>query len=115
MKTLALSAALIIAGAFTPASAQVLPPVRAPYPPVFYKTLSNNTPLTFGMNEEEAARALGTPLAYVRGRRGDEIYLTFRDLGGSGLIPHRDRLYLQFRKGRLTGWKADWGQNWMWH
>ena len=39
---------------------------------------------------------------------------TFRDIGGSGLFPHRDRLFLQFRKGRLAGWKADWGHNWMW-
>ena len=37
---------------------------------------------------------------------GDEIYLTFRDIGGSGLFPHTDRLYLQFRKGRLAGWKG---------
>ena len=66
------------------------------------------------MNQEEAAQALGTPFTYIRGRPGNEIYLTFRDIGGSGLFPHRDRLYLQVRKGRLAGWKADWGQNWMW-
>ena len=35
-------------------------------------------------------------------------------LGGSGLFNHRDRLYLLFRNGRLTGWKGDWGHNWMW-
>ena len=35
-------------------------------------------------------------------------------IGGSGLFPKRDRLYLQFRKGRLAGWKGDWGHNWMW-
>jgi len=22
--------------------------------------------------------------------------------------------YLQFRNGRLAGWKGDWGHNWMW-
>ena len=62
----------------------------------------------------DAQRALGTPLTYVSGRPGNEIFLTFRDIGGSGLFQHHDRLYLQFRKGRLAGWKGDWGENWMW-
>ena len=60
------------------------------------------------------ARALGTPLNYISGRPGDETLLAFRNVGGSGLFFHKDRLYLQFRKGRLTGWKGDWGHNWMW-
>jgi hypothetical protein len=106
-------AVLIIAGA-APARAQHLPPFGGPYPPPFVATLSNNAPLVFGMNEGEAARALGTPLSYISGRPGNEIYLTFREIGGSGLFPRHDRLYLQFRKGRLAGWKADWGHNWMW-
>jgi hypothetical protein len=80
----------------------------------FTETLSNNIPLVFGMDVEETAQALGTPLNYVSGRPGDEIYLTFRNLGGSGLFLHRHRLFLQFRKGRLAGWKGDWGHNWMW-
>ena len=42
------------------------------------------------------------------------VFLTFRNLGGSGLFTHNDRLYLQFRNGRLAGWKGDWGHNWMW-
>ena len=50
----------------------------------------------------------------VSGRAGEEIYLTFRNNGGSGLFYKKDRLYLQFRKGRLAGWKGDWGHNWMW-
>jgi hypothetical protein len=80
----------------------------------FTATLSNTTPLVFGMGEEDAARALGTPLNYISGRPGDEIYLTFRSNGGSGFFNRQDRLYLQFRRGRLTGWKGDWGRNWMW-
>ena len=80
----------------------------------FTATLSNHTPLEFGMPADEAARALGAPLTYLRGRPGDETYLAIRDLGGSGLFVRRDRLYLQFRHGRLTGWKGDWGRNWMW-
>ena len=39
--------------------AQHLPPIGGPYPPPFTATLSNNTPLAFGMDAEEAARALG--------------------------------------------------------
>jgi hypothetical protein len=107
---------IVLAAAAAPACAQNLPPFGgpAPRPSNFVTTLSNNTPLVFGMDVEETSRALGTPFIYVSGRLGNEIYLTFRDIGGSGLFPHKDRLFLQFRKGRLAGWKADWGQNWMW-
>jgi hypothetical protein len=88
-------------------------PFGAPRLP-FVMTLSNNTPLAFGMDAGQTARALGQPLQYVRGRPGNEIYLALRDLGGSGLIPSRHRLFLQFRHGRLAGWKEDYGENWMW-
>ena len=98
-----------------PTSAQFLPPAGGSYPSSFTATLSNNTPLAFGMDAEEAARALGTPLNYIRGRPGDEIFLAFRDIGGSRLFTQRHRLFLQFRHGRLAGWKGDWGKNWMWH
>jgi hypothetical protein len=112
-------ALLMIAGTAIPAGAQHLPPFGGPAAPPFTATpftatLSNNTPLVFGMDAEQAARALGTPFTYISGRPGEEVFLTFRDLGGSGLFPHKDRLYLQFRKGRLAGWKGDWGHNWMW-
>ena len=80
----------------------------------FVATLSNNTPLAFGMDAGQSARALGQPLQYVRGRPGNEIYLALRNIGGSGLIPYRHRLFLQFRHGRLAGWKEDYGENWMW-
>jgi hypothetical protein len=96
-----------------PANAQRLPPFASAHIP-FTATLSNNTPLAFGMDPEDATRALGTPLNYVSGRPGNEIYLTIRHTGGSGLFPRNDRLYLQFRRGRLTGWKGDWGSRWMW-
>src|SRR3954462_6569534 len=114
MKISAAAAALLVIAGLAPASAQYLPPTGGPYPPSFTATLSNNTPLAFGMDADEAARALGTPLNYVRGRPGEEIYLTFRNIGGSGLFYKKDRLFLQFRKGRLAGWKGDWGHNWMW-
>ena len=113
MRTLA-AACLMIAGASVPAVAQHLPPIGGPSPPPFTATLSNNTPLAFGMDAEAAGRALGSPLNYVSGRPGNEVFLTFRNLGGSGLFYNKHRLYLQFRNGRLAGWKGDWGHNWMW-
>jgi hypothetical protein len=104
----------ISAASVGPASTQQFAPPFAPHSPPFTATLSNTTPLMFGMDVEDASRALGTPLNYIRGRPGDEIYLAFRNIGGSGLFYHHDRLYLQFREGRLAGWKGDWGHNWMW-
>ena len=106
--------AMVLGGMSAPAHAQGLAPFGGPTPPPFVATLSNNTPLAFGMDAGDAARALGVPLNYIRGRPGNEIFLAFRDIGGSGLFPHRHRLYLQFRAGRLAGWKGDWGHNWMW-
>jgi hypothetical protein len=111
-------ALLLIAASFgyrAPAGAQQLAPLDARRVVPFTATLSNNTPLAFGMGEAAAAQALGEPLKYISGRPGDEIYLVIRNyLSGSRLFNHRDRLYLQFRQGRLTGWKGDWGHNWMW-
>ena len=116
MSRLAYKALLLIALSAawcSPASAQPFAP-SGPGGPPFTATLSNITPLVFGMDVEDAARALGTPLNYIGGRPGDEIYLAFRNIGGSGLFLKKDRLYLQFRRGRLAGWKGDWGHNWMW-
>ena len=101
-----------VSGSCPPALAQQLS--HGPQNLPFTATLSNNAPLAFGMDEEDAARALGTPLNYVSGLRGNEIYLTLRNNGGSGFFNRQDRPYLQFRKGRLTGWKGDWGRNGMW-
>ena len=71
--------------------------------------IDNNTPLAFGMNVEEASAALGTTLIYVRGRPGDEMFLALPNVKGSALSDRRDGLYLQFRRGKLDGWKGDWG------
>jgi hypothetical protein len=65
------------------------------------------------MQAPEVARALQVPLTYVRGRPGDEVYLAVRENGSSFLFKHRDELYLQFRHGRLTGWKLDWSNDWL--
>ncbi len=68
----------------------------------------NTAPLTFGMTPQDVANALGTPLTYVTGRRDAEIYYAVRDAEVPGLFRVHKRLYLQFRKGCLTGWKSDW-------
>ena len=96
------------------AYAQPLPPLDAARAPPFTATLSNNTPLAIGMNAEDTSRALATALNCVSGRPGDEIFLAFRNIDGSGLFLQKDRLYLRFRRVRLAGLKGDWGQNWMW-
>ncbi len=121
MNRLTYSASLLIAISVAwpavrsgPAAAQQFAPGVSPLSPPFTATLSNTTPLVFGMDVEDTSRALGSPLNYISGPPGDEIYLAFRNLGGSGLFNHHHRLYLQYRRGRLTGWKGDWGQNWMW-
>lgn len=107
----------IIILALTGALAAAAPAAAEPLPRSdlsFDATLSNNIPLAFGMPIDTTARALGVPLAWVSGRNGNEIYLAIRDIGGTGFFDRRDRLFLQFRQGRLTGWKGDWGRNWMW-
>jgi hypothetical protein len=85
--------------ALTPASGQQSPRGTSP----------NGVSLVFGMSEDEVSQALGVPLYYVRGRPGDELVLATSNVKGSALSMRSDALYLQFRKGRLTGWKGDWG------
>jgi hypothetical protein len=102
---------LATAGLPEAASAQGLPPDGRP---PFTATLSNIRPLVFGMDVSEVSAALRQPLEYVSGPPGNEIYLAFRNQGGSGLLNHHDRLFLQFHNGRLAGWKEDYGKNWMW-
>jgi hypothetical protein len=69
---------------------------------------TNIRPLAFGMTADDAALALRGPLLYVRGPPGSEIYLFERRAAVPGIYPVVDRVFLQFRKGRLTGWKRDW-------
>jgi hypothetical protein len=72
---------------------------------------ANNTPLAFGMDADHASQVLGTTLIYVRGRPGNEMFLALPNVKGSALSDRRDGLYLQFRRGKLEGWKGDWGTN----
>jgi len=66
-------------------------------------------PLTFGMSPGEVQAALGAPLIFIAGRRGSELYLAVQPTRTPGLIYSVDeRITLQFRKSRLTGWKFNW-------
>jgi hypothetical protein len=71
--------------------------------------IASSAPLNFGMSADEVSAALGVPLSYVRGRPGDELLLALPNVKGSALSIRSDGLYLQFRRGRLTAWKGDWG------
>jgi hypothetical protein len=82
-------------------------PASSQQPP--RNTPPNGVPLIFGMSAAQAAQALGVSLNYIRGRSGDELFLAIPNVKGSALSSRSDGLYLQFRKGRLEGWKGDWG------
>ena len=91
-------AALALAGAaLAPARGQVV------------TTTPPNIPLMFGMTPEQASVALGVPFQYVSGPPGGELLLALPNVKGTTLAKRSDGLYLQFRHGRLSGWKGDWG------
>jgi hypothetical protein len=68
-----------------------------------------SVPLTFGMNADQVSQALGVPLFHVRGRPGNELLVALPNVKGATLASRSDGLYLQFRRGKLSGWKGDWG------
>jgi hypothetical protein len=69
---------------------------------------ANTVPLAFGMTPDEASAALGLPLTYHSGRPGSEIFIAVGHAGIPGFYPTDHGIALQFRRGRLTGWKKDW-------
>jgi len=69
---------------------------------------SNTAPLAFGMTRDQASAALGLPLVYHSGRRGSELFVASANAGIPGFYPTDFGIALQFRGGRLTGWKKDW-------
>jgi hypothetical protein len=97
-----LAAALLVGclalGGSAPASAQTA-----------FASRNATLPLSFGMSAYRASQSLGVPLAYVRGTEGNELLLALPNVKGAALSSRSDGLYLQFRKGKLTGWKGDWG------
>lgn len=83
--------------------------VRTPAHAQFVTLTPPNIPLTFGMTPEQVSLVLGVQLLYVRGRPGDELLVALPNVRGAALASRSDGLYLQFRSGRLSGWKGDWG------
>ena len=65
----------------------------------------NTVPLAFGMTPHQAEIALGMPLTEIDRR---EIYVVDGNAPVPGVYTVGEHLYLQFRKGHLTGWKYDW-------
>jgi hypothetical protein len=65
-------------------------------------------PLAFGMTPQDVATVLGTPLTYDHGRPGDEVFVVTVPAKVPGLYRVDRRMFLQFRRGCLTGWKNDW-------
>jgi hypothetical protein len=103
-KAAAVLAVAVSGAGLAPAGAQQV--LTAPLP--------NNTPLSFGMDANEASLALGTTLNYISGRAGDELYLALPNVKGATLSGRRDGLYLQFRRGRLEAWKGEWNARLPW-
>jgi hypothetical protein len=69
---------------------------------------SNTLPLIYGMTPAEASLALGLPLIPYRGRHSSEIYYAIDRANIPGFYPTDFAIALQFRRGKLTGWKKDW-------
>ena len=69
---------------------------------------SYNDPLLFGMTYDEVAHRVDAPLIYLSGPRGSERYMVERMSSVPGWYPVDTRIILQFRRGRLTGWRRDW-------
>jgi len=67
-----------------------------------------NDPLVFGMTKDQVARVVEAPLIYLSGSRDTERYLVERPSTVPGFYPVDTRLVLQFRRGKLTGWRRDW-------
>ena len=67
-----------------------------------------NDPLVYGMTPEQVERVVRAPLTYLSGQRGYERYIVERMSTVPGIYPADTRIILQFRNGRLTGWRRDW-------
>ena len=66
--------------------------------------------LRFGMTPDEVTAIFGASPRYVAPGRDSEIYVVRQPAPIPGVYPPwvEERLYLQFRQGRLTGWKNEW-------
>jgi hypothetical protein len=67
-----------------------------------------NDTLVFGMTRAQVEAVVQAPLVYLSGARGSERFLVDRGATVPGFYPVDTRIVLQFRGGRLTGWRRDW-------
>jgi hypothetical protein len=67
-----------------------------------------NDPLVFGMTQQQVEKVVQAPLVYLSGARGSERFLVDRPASVPGFYPVDTSIVLQFRRGRLTGWRRDW-------
>jgi|SRR3954451_6745525 hypothetical protein len=67
-----------------------------------------NDPFVFGMSREDVEHVVQAPLIYLSGPRGSERYVVQRPSTVPGIYRVDTRIVLQFRRGRLTGWRRDW-------
>jgi hypothetical protein len=58
--------------------------------------------------------ALGVPLVHVSGSAGNEVYYAERSTQLPSVFTYDRLLWLQFRDGKLTGWKNDWKRGGPW-
>jgi hypothetical protein len=76
---------------------------------------SPNDPLIFGMTPAEVEQTVQAPLIYLSGSRGSERFVIQRMSTVPGIYPVDTRIVLQFRRGRLTGWRRDWQMRPTWY
>ena len=67
-----------------------------------------NDPFAFGMTPEQVEQLVQAPLVRLSGSRGSERYMVQRLSTVPGFHPVDTRIILQFRRGKLTGWRRDW-------
>jgi hypothetical protein len=67
-----------------------------------------NDPLVFGMTQAQVEAIVQAPLVYLSGARGSERFLVERPASVPGFYPVDARIVLQFRRGKLSGWRRDW-------
>jgi hypothetical protein len=67
-----------------------------------------NDALVYGMTRGQVERIVQAPLVYLSGPPGSERFIVERMSGVPGIHPVDTRIVLQFRRGRLTGWRRDW-------
>jgi hypothetical protein len=64
-------------------------------------------PLEFGMTPDVVATALGVPLVHVSVVAVPSTYYAERSTQIPSVFTYDHLLWLQFRNGKLTGWKND--------